>query len=100
MIAASLKDAAGDATIDLLLRKGADVSMKSNNGQVSFPRQLLGYWGQIDLLSSRMRCTSQVPSQIFPPSAPCLPINVAPESRISVANFPYTEQPRWDLCLF
>ncbi|KGO36804.1 hypothetical protein PEXP_006030 [Penicillium expansum] len=33
MIAASLKDAAGDATIDLLLRKGADVSIKSNTGQ-------------------------------------------------------------------
>ncbi|KAJ5459422.1 hypothetical protein N7530_011366 [Penicillium desertorum] len=33
MIAASLKDAAGDATIDLLLRKGADVSIKSNSGQ-------------------------------------------------------------------
>jgi len=35
MIAASLKDAAGDAIIELLLRKGADVSMKSNSGQVS-----------------------------------------------------------------
>ncbi|KAJ5561937.1 hypothetical protein N7535_003601 [Penicillium sp. DV-2018c] len=33
MIAASLKDAAGDAIVDLLLRKGADVSMKSNTGQ-------------------------------------------------------------------
>ncbi|KAF7717091.1 Ankyrin repeat-containing protein [Penicillium ucsense] len=33
MIAASLKDAAGDPVIDLLLRKGADVTMKSNNGQ-------------------------------------------------------------------
>lgn len=39
MIAASLKDAAGDATVDLLLRKGADVSMKSNSGQVSFLKQ-------------------------------------------------------------
>lgn len=35
MIAASLKDAAGDKIIDLLLRKGADVSTKSNSGQVS-----------------------------------------------------------------
>lgn len=35
MIAASLKDAEGDKIIDLLLRKGADVSMKSNSGQVS-----------------------------------------------------------------
>jgi 26S proteasome non-ATPase regulatory subunit 10 len=37
MIAASLKDAAGDAIIELLLRKGADVSIKSNSGQVSTP---------------------------------------------------------------
>lgn len=43
MIAASLRDAAGDATIDLLLRKGADVSIKSNTGQVSLPIQRLGY---------------------------------------------------------
>jgi 26S proteasome non-ATPase regulatory subunit 10 len=35
MIAASLKDAAGDAIIEMLLRKGADVSIKSNSGQVS-----------------------------------------------------------------
>jgi 26S proteasome non-ATPase regulatory subunit 10 len=35
MIAASLKDAEGDKIIDLLLRKGADVTMKSNSGQVS-----------------------------------------------------------------
>lgn len=34
MIAASLKDAEGDPIIDLLLRKGADVSMKSVTGQV------------------------------------------------------------------
>jgi hypothetical protein len=34
MIAASLKDGAGDAIIDLLLRKGADVTIKSNSGQV------------------------------------------------------------------
>ncbi|KAJ5370497.1 proteasome regulatory particle subunit (Nas6) [Penicillium cataractarum] len=33
MIAASLKDAEGDKIIDLLLRKGADVTMKSNSGQ-------------------------------------------------------------------
>jgi 26S proteasome non-ATPase regulatory subunit 10 len=37
MIAASLKDAAGDAIIEMLLRKGADVSIKSNSGQVSIP---------------------------------------------------------------
>ncbi len=34
MIAASLKAAEGDKIIDLLLRKGADVSVKSNSGQV------------------------------------------------------------------
>lgn len=37
MIAASLKEAAGDPIIDLLLRKGADVSIKSNSGQVGIP---------------------------------------------------------------
>lgn len=36
MIAASLKDAEGDPIIELLLRKEADVNMKSINGQVSF----------------------------------------------------------------
>jgi len=35
MIAASLKDAQGDPILELLLRKGADVSMKSHSGQVS-----------------------------------------------------------------
>lgn len=35
MIAASLKAAEGDKIIELLLRKGADVSVKSNTGQVS-----------------------------------------------------------------
>lgn len=34
MIAASLKDAEGDQIIELLLRKGADVSVKSVSGQV------------------------------------------------------------------
>lgn len=38
MIAASLKEAAGDPIIDLLLRKGADVSIKSNSGQVGHPQ--------------------------------------------------------------
>ncbi|PIG87807.1 proteasome regulatory particle subunit (Nas6) [Aspergillus arachidicola] len=33
MIAASLKDAEGDPIIDLLLKKGADVNVKSNSGQ-------------------------------------------------------------------
>jgi 26S proteasome non-ATPase regulatory subunit 10 len=34
MIAASLKNAEGDAIIDLLLRKDADVNIKSVSGQV------------------------------------------------------------------
>ncbi|KAF5858663.1 hypothetical protein ETB97_003924 [Aspergillus alliaceus] len=34
MIAASLKDAEGDPIIDLLLKKGADVTVQSNSGQV------------------------------------------------------------------
>lgn len=33
MIAASLKDAEGDPIIDLLLKKGADVTVQSNSGQ-------------------------------------------------------------------
>lgn len=37
MIAASLKDSSGDAIIELLLRKGADVSAKSSSGQVGIP---------------------------------------------------------------
>jgi 26S proteasome non-ATPase regulatory subunit 10 len=36
MIAASLRDAEGDRIIDLLLRKGADVNVKSGSGQVCF----------------------------------------------------------------
>jgi 26S proteasome non-ATPase regulatory subunit 10 len=35
MIAASLKDAGGDKILELLLRKGAEVSVKSHSGQVS-----------------------------------------------------------------
>jgi 26S proteasome non-ATPase regulatory subunit 10 len=34
MIAASLKNAEGDPIIDMLLKKGADVNVKSNSGQV------------------------------------------------------------------
>lgn len=41
MIAASLKNAEGDAIIDLLLRKDADVNIKSVSGQVSnYPNSL------------------------------------------------------------
>jgi 26S proteasome non-ATPase regulatory subunit 10 len=35
MIAASLKNAEGDPIIELLLRKGADVNVKSITGQAS-----------------------------------------------------------------
>lgn len=35
MIAASLKDSGGDQIIDLLIKKGADVSVKSSSGQVN-----------------------------------------------------------------
>lgn len=38
MIAASLKNAEGDPIIDLLLKKGADVSVKSSSGQVRIQR--------------------------------------------------------------
>ena len=41
MIAASLKNAEGDAIIDLLLRKDADVNIKSVSGQVRIIRLLL-----------------------------------------------------------
>jgi hypothetical protein len=37
MIASSLKNAEGDPIIDLLLRKGADVNVKSVTGQVTNP---------------------------------------------------------------
>jgi 26S proteasome non-ATPase regulatory subunit 10 len=35
MIAASLKESEGDQIVDLLLRKGADVDVKSATGQVN-----------------------------------------------------------------
>lgn len=34
MIAASLKDAAGEEILKLLLKKGAEVSVKTSSGQV------------------------------------------------------------------
>lgn len=40
MIAASLKDGEGDAIVDQLLRKGADVNMKTSSGQVFLPLSL------------------------------------------------------------
>jgi 26S proteasome non-ATPase regulatory subunit 10 len=36
MIAASLKNAEGDSIVDLLLRKEADVNIKSVSGQVHY----------------------------------------------------------------
>lgn len=41
MIAASLKAAEGDKIIDLLLRKGADVNVKSSSGQVRLSDNML-----------------------------------------------------------
>jgi 26S proteasome non-ATPase regulatory subunit 10 len=46
MIAASLKAAEGDKIIDLLLRKGADVSVKSSSGQVSLPGMPKEYYSR------------------------------------------------------
>lgn len=40
MIAASLKDGEGDAIVDQLLRKDADVNMKTSSGQVFLPLSL------------------------------------------------------------
>lgn len=41
MIASSLKDANGDQIIELLLRKGAEVSTKSHSGQASRPHSFM-----------------------------------------------------------
>lgn len=43
MIAASLRDAEGDQIVDLLLRKDADVNVKSVSGQVR--QQLIAFFG-------------------------------------------------------
>lgn len=68
MIAASLKDAEGDKVIELLLRKGADVTIKSNNGQVRNSHRRMGKKREIYLLplltNHRMPCISLVPSPI------------------------------------
>lgn len=42
MIAASLRDAEGDQIVDLLLRKDADVNVKSVSGQVR--QQLIAFF--------------------------------------------------------
>lgn len=43
MIAASLKNAEGDPIVDLLLRKDADVNIKSVTGQVGFLQELYSF---------------------------------------------------------
>lgn len=68
MIAASLKDAEGDKIIDILLRKGADVSMKSNSGQVSGDfKTLVGCLAD----TNRMLCILQAPKSTFLRSEAC-----------------------------
>lgn len=60
MIAASLKDSEGDPIIDLLLRKDADVNMKSNSGQVSlrlcFNFEVFAGRSRINLLPNGIEC--------------------------------------------
>lgn len=65
MIAASLKDAEGDKIIDILLRKGADVNIKSNSGQASRLNCLWISWEVANLF--RMLFILQVQSPISPP---------------------------------
>jgi ankyrin repeat protein len=52
MIAASLKAAEGDKIIDLLLRKGADVNVKSSSGQVCFSNELINKY-VLEILTPR-----------------------------------------------
>lgn len=93
MIAASLKNAEGDPIVDLLLRKEADVNIKSVSGQVSFcqkkKKKVLGDQKQSSnnfLVLIRMLCTSPLPRPIFPPSKPSSPTSVVPELRINEDN--------------
>lgn len=86
MIAASLKNAEGDAIVDLLLRKDADVNIKSDSGQV---RHYLNSFGKIPpniYVSYRTLFTSQLPRPISPPSKPSLPINAVHESKTDEAS--------------
>lgn len=76
MIASSLKNAEGDPIIDLLLRKGADVNVKSVTGQVTNPpiRRLspMEFLRGARLTNAfRTRCTLQHPKGISPQSALC-----------------------------
>lgn len=93
MIAASLKNAEGDAIIDLLLRKDADVNIKSVSGQV---RHYIKFFGKIPPnlhVSRRTLFTLQLPKPIYPPSKPSSPINAVRESKIDEASSHYTGLP-------
>lgn len=91
MIAASLKAAEGDKIIDLLLRKGADVSVKSNSGQVGLPLHV-EISGVLMLTPHRMLCTLRVPKPISPRYERYSPTSVAPASKTSVASYLSTER--------
>lgn len=89
MIAASLKAAEGDKIIDLLLRKGADVSMKSNTGQVSYVSKG-SRTRSSGSDSHRMLCTLQVPKPTSPLYGHYSPINAVPASKIFEASCLFT----------
>lgn len=79
MIAASLKAAEGDKIIDLLLRKGADVSVKSSSGQVSFSLSIYRSITKSEADPRRTHCISQVPKPTSPQYEPYLPTSAALE---------------------
>lgn len=81
MIAASLKAAEGDKIIDLLLRKEADVSVKSNTGQVGYHFHDSRPAAGSD--SHRMLCTLQVPKPTSPRYEHYSPISAVPASKTS-----------------
>jgi ankyrin repeat protein len=93
MIAASLKNAEGDAIVDLLLRKDADVNIKSVSGQV---RHYLNSFDKITpnvYVSHRTPFTSQLRRPISQPSKPSSPINAVRVSKTDEASSHYTELP-------
>lgn len=91
MIAASLKNAEGDAIIDLLLRKDADVNIKSVSGQVRNSLNFLDEPLPNVWFLCRTLFTSQLPRRTFPLSKPWSPINVAHESKTDEASSLCTE---------
>jgi ankyrin repeat protein len=93
MIAASLKNAEGDAIIDLLLRKDADVNIKSVSGQVRYYIKSFGKIPPNVYVSRRTLFTSQLPRPISPQSKPSLPINAVHESKTDGASSHYTGLP-------